>query len=155
VASIFRIIAVLEIDPEDFTFSNVAGGIWSTVEVQLGFICANLPALRPLITRFFSKGDASGAGTSGYGHSHTGSRSAGNHFRSQQHRDDCFELVDKDNNSDTATLVKGQSLGGAPSDHSVPHGNIRVRTDVDISDEEWADSSKRGASAQISSMSPV
>ncbi|KAI1813893.1 hypothetical protein GGS20DRAFT_445509 [Poronia punctata] len=49
VASIFRIVSVTEIDPEDFSFTNVGGGLWSTIEVEVGFICANLPALRPLI----------------------------------------------------------------------------------------------------------
>ncbi|KAK8017412.1 hypothetical protein PG993_013738 [Apiospora rasikravindrae] len=47
VASIFRILAVEEINPKDFTFSNVGGGLWSTVEVEVGFICANLPSIRP------------------------------------------------------------------------------------------------------------
>ncbi|KAK8041418.1 hypothetical protein PG994_014425 [Apiospora phragmitis] len=49
VASIFRILAVEEINPKDFTFSNVGGGLWSTVEVEVGFICANLPSIRPLV----------------------------------------------------------------------------------------------------------
>ncbi|KAK7910749.1 hypothetical protein PG985_013230 [Apiospora marii] len=52
VASIFRILAVEEINPEDFTFSNVGGGLWSTVEVEVGFICANLPSIRPLAFRW-------------------------------------------------------------------------------------------------------
>ncbi|KAI1335158.1 hypothetical protein F5Y15DRAFT_258122 [Xylariaceae sp. FL0016] len=66
VASIFRIIAVTQIDPEDFTFTNVGGGLWSTVEVEVGFICANLPAIRPLLFKWFKVGDwVYGHGSSG------------------------------------------------------------------------------------------
>ncbi|KAI0476705.1 hypothetical protein F4859DRAFT_521280 [Xylaria cf. heliscus] len=64
VASIFRIVAVTQIDPHDFSFTNVGGGLWSTVEVEVGFICANLPAVRPLLFKWFkldSTRDGSGA----------------------------------------------------------------------------------------------
>ncbi|TGJ85314.1 hypothetical protein E0Z10_g3447 [Xylaria hypoxylon] len=64
VASIFRIVAVTQIDPHDFSFTNVGGGLWSTVEVEVGFICANLPAVRPLLFKWFgydNTRDASGA----------------------------------------------------------------------------------------------
>ncbi|KAI8952326.1 hypothetical protein F4801DRAFT_225466 [Xylaria longipes] len=53
VASIFRIVAVTQIIPADFSFTNVGGGLWSTVEVEVGFICANLPAVRPLLFKWF------------------------------------------------------------------------------------------------------
>ncbi|KAI0024930.1 hypothetical protein F4780DRAFT_483665 [Xylariomycetidae sp. FL0641] len=62
IASVFRIVAVNEINPEDFTFSNVGGGLWSTVEVEVGFITANLPAIRPLVFRWL------GYGTTQYGY---------------------------------------------------------------------------------------
>ncbi|KAF2970620.1 hypothetical protein GQX73_g2977 [Xylaria multiplex] len=64
VASIFRIVAVTQIDPHDFSFTNVGGGLWSTVEVEVGFICANLPAVRPLLFKWFgydNSRNASGA----------------------------------------------------------------------------------------------
>ena len=35
--------------------TNVGGGLWSTVEVQVGFICANLPHTRPLVIRLLQK----------------------------------------------------------------------------------------------------
>ncbi|KAK8066913.1 hypothetical protein PG997_013660 [Apiospora hydei] len=63
VASIFRILAVQEINPKDFTFTNVGGGLWSTVEVEVGFICANLPSIRPLVFRCL--GYRTGATSSG------------------------------------------------------------------------------------------
>lgn len=35
--------------------TNVGGGLWSTVEVQVGFVCANLPHTRPLFLRWYSQ----------------------------------------------------------------------------------------------------
>ena len=35
--------------------SNVAAGLWSTVEVQVGFICANLPHSQHLMIRCFQR----------------------------------------------------------------------------------------------------
>ena len=88
ITSIFRLIALKEIDPEDFACkqlilfptlclrilwfhlltlhidTNVGGGLWSTVEVQVGFICANLPHTRPLVLRLF-KGVTTGTERSG------------------------------------------------------------------------------------------
>jgi hypothetical protein len=49
-------VSVTEIDPTDFSFTNVGGGLWSTVEVEVGFICANLPALRPLVFKLLGFG---------------------------------------------------------------------------------------------------
>ncbi|KAJ2990366.1 hypothetical protein NUW58_g2991 [Xylaria curta] len=57
VASIFRIVAVTRIDPHDFSFSNVAGGLWSTAEVEVGFVCSNLPAARPLLFKWLGHGN--------------------------------------------------------------------------------------------------
>ena len=33
--------------------SNVNGGVWSTIEVEVGCICANLVHLRPLFSRYW------------------------------------------------------------------------------------------------------
>ncbi|KAI0166074.1 hypothetical protein GGR57DRAFT_509759 [Xylariaceae sp. FL1272] len=66
-ASVFRIVAVTQIDPHDFSFTNVGGGLWSTVEVEVGFICANLPAVRPLVFRFMGWGATeNGSGSPNY-----------------------------------------------------------------------------------------
>lgn len=77
IASIFRIVSVTEIDPEDFSFTNVGGGLWSTVEVEVGFICANLPALRPLVFRLlgFSNSQTGSGATPNYPLSKGGIRS--------------------------------------------------------------------------------
>ncbi|KAI0164555.1 hypothetical protein GGR52DRAFT_560366 [Hypoxylon sp. FL1284] len=73
IASIFRIVGVYEIKATDFTYSNLAGGLWSTVEVEIGFICANLPAIRPILFKWFNVGSSAPA----YGSSSVGPRQYG------------------------------------------------------------------------------
>ncbi|MCJ1235723.1 hypothetical protein MMC14_003694 [Varicellaria rhodocarpa] len=51
VTSVFRILALKSEFSSDFTWTGVRGAIWTTVEVQTGFICANLPHCRPLVLR--------------------------------------------------------------------------------------------------------
>ncbi|EPE06929.1 integral membrane protein [Ophiostoma piceae UAMH 11346] len=120
-AFVFRIVAVREIDPADFTFSNVAGGLWSTVEVEIGFICANLPAIRPLIIRWFKLGSGStGASNSGYdGYANGGnplgygthSKIATNRSRrmplGSRNGERDIELMSQGNSSDEIKLTKG------------------------------------------------
>ena len=165
VASIFRIIAVREIDSTDFTYSNVAGGLWSTVEVETGFICANLPAIRPLISRWLKLGSGStDASNSGYGgHAYGGNPSGyGTHSkiaanRSGRHsgkRD--IELMSQGNSSDEINLTKGvrptsfhsstpgSDDGGndgnkhaASTRITTSQGGIRVKTEVQMTVDEW------------------
>ncbi|ERS97337.1 uncharacterized protein SPSK_02526 [Sporothrix schenckii 1099-18] len=139
VASIFRILAVKEIDPTDFTYSNVAGGLWSTVEVEIGFICANLPALRPLLARWFGRGGGGssggdsgygaygsggrgtgtggGAGASGYGmHSKISASRSGRMPLGSKNGDRDVELMSQGNGSDEINLTKGGRPGTSGSD---------------------------------------
>ncbi|KAI0408690.1 hypothetical protein F4802DRAFT_548553 [Xylaria palmicola] len=106
VASIFRIVAVTVIDPHDFTFTNVGGGLWSTIEVEVGFICANLPAVRPLLFKWFNYDttrDTSGA-TPKYNISSKGAIRSG-HIKLQSRNRE----VDGDNSS-----MEGLTLQGLP-----------------------------------------
>ncbi|CAK7226667.1 hypothetical protein SCUCBS95973_006276 [Sporothrix curviconia] len=134
VASIFRILAVKEIDPTDFTFSNVGGGLWSTVEVEIGFICANLPALRPLFARWFGQGGGSSAGKSGYGAYGSGANGAasgyGMHSKISANRsgrmplgskngDRDVELMSQGNSSDEINLTKAGRPGSMGSDSDI------------------------------------
>ncbi|KAL7623494.1 hypothetical protein AAE478_007176 [Parahypoxylon ruwenzoriense] len=73
IASIFRIAGIYKIDPTDVTYSNLAGGLWGTVEVEMGFICANLPAVRPVIPKWFGADSSAAA----YGSGGTGQRQYG------------------------------------------------------------------------------
>ncbi|KAI0377292.1 hypothetical protein F5Y04DRAFT_285077 [Hypomontagnella monticulosa] len=110
IASIFRIVGVYEIDPNDFTYSNLAGGLWSTVEVEIGFICANLPAIRPVVFKWFGIGSSAaayGSGSAGprqHGISSKGaSRSGHVMLRSRNQESDLLD-------SDTEALT-GQGKG--------------------------------------------
>ncbi|KAL9109427.1 MAG: hypothetical protein Q9227_005934 [Pyrenula ochraceoflavens] len=40
---------------KDVTWDNVDAGAWSSVEINVGILCATLPSLRPLITRLFPR----------------------------------------------------------------------------------------------------
>ncbi|KAJ9144184.1 Integral membrane protein [Pleurostoma richardsiae] len=161
VASVFRIIAVNEIDPEDFTFSNVGGGLWSTVEVEIGFICANLPAIRPLVNKWLGRSE----GSSGYPSHGTGSAYAGASSKRRNSRaghmvlgsregDNDLEMMTKDNASDETSLAnRGQQPGVAPKDGK---GFIHVRTDVEmtvVEQSEW--DKKRGMDAYLDVASPT
>ena len=64
--------------------TNIGGGIWSTVEVQVGFICANLPHTCPLAIRLYQRwrghigasyNDGSHQSVNGYGSSDIQNRS--------------------------------------------------------------------------------
>ncbi|KAL9613402.1 MAG: hypothetical protein Q9167_002050 [Letrouitia subvulpina] len=51
ITSIVRLVSLPEINPKDFSYTIVGGGLWSLLEVQVGFICANLPYTRSLAVR--------------------------------------------------------------------------------------------------------
>ncbi len=180
VASIFRIIAVKEIDPTDFTFSNVAGGLWSTVEVEIGFICANLPAIRPLLTRWFGNKNSSGASGSGYGGAYGNNAANGYGMHSKitasrtgrmplgsKNGDTDVEMMSQGNSSDEINLTKGGRPGSVHSDimgtnhEGVAHshvgnrgnnGGIRVRTEVQLTVDEWTQEDKKRGDAFVRSV---
>ena len=53
IVSILRLRSLLVISTStDPTFDNVDAALWSTVEVMVSIICACLPCLRPLISRY-------------------------------------------------------------------------------------------------------
>lgn len=165
VASIFRILAVEEIDPDDFTFTNVGGGLWSTVEVEVGFICANLPSIRPLVFRCLgyrprvATGDGDGDyGTPAAGRYYAksggggGSRSAalktigsksfrigGGGGSSKQRGNSLSQFRDSD--EEALTQSRGESragssrAGGEPGE-AIGLSDIMVKTHIGISVEE-------------------
>lgn len=155
VASIFRIVAVTQIDPHDFSFTNVGGGLWSTVEVEVGFICANLPAVRPLLFKWFkldNTNNASGA-TPKYNLSSKGGIRSGHIKLQSRNRED-----DPDNSSTEILTSPGHSNGIAlakTSNKSITTQNseqvenafrsdILVKTDVDVSIDTNPESSAGG-----------
>ncbi|KAJ8133028.1 hypothetical protein O1611_g594 [Lasiodiplodia mahajangana] len=154
VASIFRIVAVTQIDPMDFSFTNVGGGLWSTVEVEVGFICANLPAVRPLLFKWFkydTTRDGSGA-TPKYNISSKGGIRSGHIKLPSRNRDNDLD------NSSTEILTSGGNANAIPltstttksiSQNSdqiepVPHSDIRVQKDFKVSIDANTESSAGG-----------
>ncbi|CAJ2506924.1 Uu.00g081100.m01.CDS01 [Anthostomella pinea] len=148
VASIFRIIAVTQIDPTDFTFTNVGGGLWSTVEVEVGFICANLPAIRPLLFKLLGYGTTTHS--SGYGsgakkqYGLSGNRvvARSGHFKLQSnHRDNDMqdsstEELTLGSNSMALSRTKSKPFNRhRDADQIQPVGlsDIMVKTDIGVS----------------------
>jgi hypothetical protein len=69
IVSILRLktLVVLSKHPDDRTFYSAATVYWSSIEINLGIMCASLPALKPLITNiipsFSLRHDSRGYGT--------------------------------------------------------------------------------------------
>lgn len=79
VMSILRLWALYIVSvSKDITWDNPGTAIWSSVELNTGIICASLPALRALVSRYFPDLFPSRAQSNGpTGDSGTGSRSRG------------------------------------------------------------------------------
>ncbi|KAH8162732.1 hypothetical protein CIB48_g5515 [Xylaria polymorpha] len=152
VASIFRIVAVTQIDPHDFSFTNVGGGLWSTVEVEVGFICANLPAVRPLLFKWFKfdgTRDASGA-TPKYNLSSKGGLRSGHIKLQSRSREN-----EADNSSTEILTIQGNAI---PLTNTTPNGDkieplsrsdIVVQKDFDMSIDANPESSAGGNYVQV------
>ncbi|GAP89221.1 putative integral membrane protein [Rosellinia necatrix] len=153
VASIFRIVAVTQIDPHDFSFTNVGGGLWSTVEVEVGFICANLPAVRPLLFKWFRYDNRNASGdTPKYnvsskkgmrvGHVKLPSRNRGADLNNSS-----TEILAPGGSGNEIPLMSMNSRFNAQSTDKiepVPHSDIVVRKDFDMSIDANPESSTGG-----------
>ncbi|KAL2002112.1 hypothetical protein VTN02DRAFT_639 [Thermoascus thermophilus] len=65
VTSIFRLVSLKVISRStDPTYDNVGAATWSAVECNTGIICACLPTLRPLVSRFLPHFLSTGSGRS-------------------------------------------------------------------------------------------
>jgi hypothetical protein len=69
VVSILRLnaLVVLSKHPDDRTFYSAATAYWSAIEINLGVLCASLPALKPLVVKvipgFSTRHSSRGYGT--------------------------------------------------------------------------------------------
>lgn len=77
VVSVLRLHAliVLSQHPEDRTYYSAATAYWSAIELNLGIVCASLPALKPLIVKIIP--GFSTRGSKGYGTGLSAHRSRG------------------------------------------------------------------------------
>jgi hypothetical protein len=80
VVSILRLNAliILSEHPDDQSFYSAATAYWSNIEINLGIVCASLPALKPLVVKvipgFSTRHSSRGYGT---GHSNRKNRNYG------------------------------------------------------------------------------
>jgi hypothetical protein len=156
VASIFRIVAVTQIDPTDFSFTNVGGGLWSTVEVEVGFICANLPAVRPLLFKWFgyeNSRNASGA-TPKYNLSSKGGMLSGHIKLQSRNRDQDLdnsstEILSPEDGTHAIALTntnntRSNAHGGGDKVEPASLSDIVVQTDFNMSIDPNPESSAGG-----------
>ncbi|KAI1425983.1 hypothetical protein F5Y12DRAFT_744349 [Xylaria sp. FL1777] len=153
IASIFRIVAVTQIDPNDFSFSNVGGGLWSTVEVEVGFICANLPAVRPLLFKWFGYDSRNGSGaTPKYNLSSKGGiRSSHIKLQSRNHENDqensSTEILTLQGTSNAMALTNTHVRSNSQNDdriEPVSNSDIVVQKDFNVSINPNPESSAGG-----------
>ncbi|KAI0842427.1 hypothetical protein F5Y06DRAFT_257600 [Hypoxylon sp. FL0890] len=156
IASIFRIVGVYEIDPNDFTYSNLSGGLWSTVEVEIGFICANLPAIRPLAFKVLGIGSSAGAYASGsagprqYGISSKGAVRSGHVMLRSRNQESDFvdsdtEALTRKGKEDTITPTHTRGANGdVEQGQAFGLSDIVVKTDIGVSiDDKQSHSSSK------------
>ncbi|KAL4789422.1 hypothetical protein BDV19DRAFT_397043 [Aspergillus venezuelensis] len=55
IISIVRLVALMAIDFNDITHSVQMGVLWTVVEPELAILCANMPILKPVLSRMFPK----------------------------------------------------------------------------------------------------
>ena len=55
--SAFRLASINNIDLSDITYTNVAPTLWTTAEVTIGVVSANLPHMRPVLGKIWSKAE--------------------------------------------------------------------------------------------------
>ncbi|KAL4926651.1 uncharacterized protein BDV17DRAFT_293229 [Aspergillus undulatus] len=55
IISIVRLVALMAIDFNDITHSVQMGVLWTVTEPELAILCANMPVLKPVLSRMFPK----------------------------------------------------------------------------------------------------
>ncbi|CBF80316.1 hypothetical protein AN8328.2 [Aspergillus nidulans FGSC A4] len=55
VISIVRLMALMAIDFNDITYTLPMGVLWTVLEPQLAIVCANMPVLKPILSRMFPR----------------------------------------------------------------------------------------------------
>ncbi|KAI0115956.1 hypothetical protein GGR51DRAFT_546232 [Nemania sp. FL0031] len=149
VASIFRIVAVTQIDPMDFSFTNVGGGLWSTVEVEVGFICANLPAVRPLLFKWF-KYDMTQNASAATPKYNISSKGRSGHIKlPSRNRDNDLdnsstEILTSTGNAIPLTNTTTKSNPPHGDIEAGPHSDIRIQKDFKVSIDANTESSAGG-----------
>ncbi|KAH7073599.1 hypothetical protein BKA63DRAFT_37167 [Paraphoma chrysanthemicola] len=117
VVSILRLnsLVVVSNNPQDRMYYAAAGAYWSSIELNLGIVCASLPALKPLIVKIIPKFSSRNS-SRGYGNPLSGVM-GNNHYglgskATRAADDDDMELATKSTNTNAYSSKSGQdSLG--------------------------------------------
>jgi hypothetical protein len=112
VVSILRLNAliVLSKHPEDRTYYSAATAYWSAIEMNLGIVCASLPALKPLIVKIIP-GFSTRHSSRGYGTANSGNMGKSYGLGSKNTRgtqDDAVELANKPINANAYSSKASQ-----------------------------------------------
>jgi hypothetical protein len=126
VVSILRLNALIVFSkhPEDQTYYSAATAYWSSIELNLGIVCASLPALKPLIVRIIP-GFSTRHSSKGYGTGPSAHRTRGYGLGSRVTR----------NTTDDDVEVKMQSINAnaysSRADQNVLGKNIYVTQHIE------------------------
>jgi hypothetical protein len=112
------------------TGTNVAAGYWSGIESNLSIICASLPTLRPLLSRFFPQLMASSANAG------SAVQSAGNSRFSEVAR-----RVDADGRIHSLDILSKELEVGPKLVQDVETGKIMAVTVLELESEQGCDTS--------------
>jgi hypothetical protein len=116
VVSILRLnaLVVLSKHPDDRTYYSAATAYWSAIEINLGIVCASLPALKPLIVKIIP-GFSTRHSSRGYGTANSARMGKSYGLGSKATRgtqDDVMELATKRINSNAySSKAAQQDLG--------------------------------------------
>jgi hypothetical protein len=112
VVSILRLNALIDLSkhPDDRIYYSAATAYWSAIEINLGIICASLPALKPLIVKIIPGFTSS----RGYGTALSGnmSRNHGLTSKAIHTRDEDVELATKSINANAYSSKTDQDMLG-------------------------------------------
>jgi len=115
VVSILRLNAliILSKHPDDRIYYSAATAYWSAIEINLGIVCASLPALKPLIVKIIPGFSTNHSGR-GYGTALSGnmSRNHGLTSKAMRTRDEDVELATKSINANAYSSKTDQDVLG-------------------------------------------
>ncbi|MCJ1306992.1 hypothetical protein MMC25_000636 [Agyrium rufum] len=145
IASIVRLVFVYQFDEADVTWTSEGLGLWSSIEISIGVISANLPTLRPIISLAIpkswagSKGISDKTGTSHHKGTTHHSSSSGS-MRSEKDRNKLLSVQERMYRPDNDLSYLESNAGRASVDtgserFEMDSGTIRVDRDFSMGSE--------------------
>ena len=135
VISAFRLAALRDINTSDLTYTNVAPGLWTSAEVTIGVVSANLPFMKPILGKVWRK-------ASNFHASYKGAQgSPGTHDR-QTSRGQGFARISPSGDKGraimglTSTVQHGLGDNAQDLELGMPSYGIAVRTELECKIEQ-------------------